>query len=303
MGLVFTLKVQGRSSSSRLARMATDSKPTRRKPPANHLNRSTPSKVSRSADSTAYTAPALEKGLEIIELLSQAAAPMTLLQLSQSLNRSSSEIYRMVEVLVQRGYLVREAGQHRLSLKLFDLGIGQMPSRDLISVAVPAMHEVAQRTRQSVHLCVHDNQRLVVVASVPTPEPLGFSVKLGSHFPFRADRTSVRVLAAFQPDALRELLLDEMMELAVPPRSSRAALKRRLESLRLQGFEENESDTVRGVVDMAYPIFDQFHPGAIASLNMPYLTQRDARMSRLKARDVLAAAALEISRLLGAANP
>jgi DNA-binding IclR family transcriptional regulator len=111
------------------------------------------------------------------------------------------------------------------------------------------------------------------------------------------------VLAAFQPDALRELLLDEMMELAVPPRSSRAALKLRLESLRLQGFEENESDTVRGVVDMAYPIFDQFHPGAIASLNMPYLTQRDARMTRLKARGVLAAAAQEISRLLGAAIP
>lgn len=91
--------------------------------------RSTPPAAEKGADSSTYTAPALEKGLEILELLSQADAPMTLMQLSQSLNRSSSEIYRMVEVLVQRGYLVREAGQHRLSLKLFNLGVGQIPSR------------------------------------------------------------------------------------------------------------------------------------------------------------------------------
>ncbi len=262
--------------------------------------RSTPPIASKGADSSTYTAPALEKGLEILELLSQADAPMTLLQLSQSLNRSSSEIYRMVEVLVQRGYLVREAGQHRLSLKLFNLGVGQIPSRDLVSVAVPAMHQVAQLTRQSLHLCVYDNQRLVVVASVATPEPLGFSVKLGSHFPFRSDRTSARVLAAFQIDAFREHLIDEMMNLAVPPRSSRVALQRRLESVRRMGYEESDSDTVQGVVDVAYPIFDSVHPGAIASLNMPYLTQRDARMKRSKARAVLAETALEISRQLGA---
>lgn len=256
--------------------------------------------VSGRSDSAAYTAPALEKGLEILELLSQADSPMTLLQLSQSLNRSSSEIYRMVEVLVLRGYLVRESGQLRLSLKLFNLGVGQLPSRDLVSVAIPLMHEVAQITRQSLHLCVYDNQRLVVVASVSTPEPLGFSVKLGSHFPFRSDRTSARVLAAFQIEAMREHLMGEMMQLAVPPRSSRASLNRRLESVRRQGYEESESDTVQGVVDVAYPIFDSLHPGAIASLNMPYLTQRDARMKRPKARDVLAAAASEISRQLGA---
>lgn len=280
--------------------MATPPKTTSRQAIS---TRSISPRSSRGTDSAAYTAPALEKGLEIIELLSQASAPMTLLQLSQSLDRSSSEIYRMVEVLVQRGYLVREAGQHRLSLKLFNLGVGQIPSRDLVSVAVPAMHEVAQQTRQSVHLCVHDNQRLVVVASVPTPEPLGFSVKLGSHFPFRADRTSVRVLAAFQNDDMRERLMDEMMALAVSPRLSRTALKRRLDAVHRRGYEEGESDTVRGVVDMAYPIFDSFHPGAIASLNMPYLTQRDAHMKRLKARDVLAAVAREISLRLGAAMP
>jgi DNA-binding IclR family transcriptional regulator len=41
---------------------------------------------------------------------------MTLQQLSLALERSASEIYRMLEVLVDQSYVLREAGLHRLSL-------------------------------------------------------------------------------------------------------------------------------------------------------------------------------------------
>lgn len=246
-----------------------------------------------------YKAPALEKGLEILECLAAAASPMTLQQLSLSLERSASEIYRMLEVLVDQGYVLREAGLHRLSLKLFHLGVGQVPARNLLTVSLPVMEEVAQATRQALHLSVHVDGRLVVVAAIPSPEPLGFSVRLGSNFPFRADRTSARVITAFQQATLRERLLDEMVELARPARVSRQALSGRLDRLRAKGYEEVPSDTVRGIVDIAFPIFASQHAGAIASLNMPYLTQRDARVSRAAARQLLAKAVRRISQELG----
>lgn len=251
----------------------------------------------------AYKAPALEKGLGILECLASSAAPLTLQQLSIALGRSASEIYRMLEVLVDRGYVIRETGLHRLSLKLFNLGVGQMPARNLVAVSLPVMEEVAQASRQALHLSVHADRRLVVVAAIPSPEPLGFSVRLGSHFPFRADRTSARVLTAFQPAGLRDSLLDEMVEQARPTRVSRQALAERLDRLRERGYEEVPSDTVQGIVDVAYPIFDGRQTGAIASLNMPYLTQRDAPMSRPAARQLLAKAVRRISQELGGRMP
>ncbi|MEY3665687.1 MAG: hypothetical protein RLZZ153_1869, partial [Pseudomonadota bacterium] len=219
-----------------------------------------------------YKAPALEKGLEILECLAQADSPMTLQQLSIALGRSASEIYRMLEVLVDRSYVSREAGLHRLSLKLFKLGVGQMPTRNLLTVSLPVMEEVARTSRQALHLSVHADGLLVVVASIPSPEPLGFSVRLGSHFPFRSDRTSARVITAFQPTAVREALLSEMAQQAQLTLAASKVLGRRLDQLRRRGFEEAASDTVRGIVDIAFPIFDGQHAGAIASLNMPYLT-------------------------------
>ena len=146
---------------------------------------------------------------------------------------------------------------------------------------------------------VHASRRLVVVAAIPSPEPLGFSVRLGSHFPFRTDRTSARVLTAFQPVAVRDSLLDEMVEQARPARISRSELSVRLDQLRDRGYEEVPSDTVQGIVDIAYPIFHGLYAGAIASLNMPYLTQRDALMSRSAARKLLSKAVRRISQELG----
>ena len=77
----------------------------------------------------------------------------------------------------------------------------QPPVRRLLAVAMPRMHALARETSQSCHLVVLHDHRILVLAQVDSPEAMGFSVRLGAHFPFRADRVSARVLAAFQARA------------------------------------------------------------------------------------------------------
>ena len=88
-----------------------------------------------------YSAPALEKGLEILELLAATQKPMTNRALADRLGRSKGEIFRMVFGLIERGYLQRDAATDQLALssKLFELGIRTPRPRQLLEVAVPAM--------------------------------------------------------------------------------------------------------------------------------------------------------------------
>ena len=90
---------------------------------------------SRSRGTSSYSAPALEKGLDILEQLAKAKEGQTLLQLASNLGRSPSEIYRMLEVLVDRGFLKRINSNFSLSLKLFELGKEALPIRDLSQIA------------------------------------------------------------------------------------------------------------------------------------------------------------------------
>ena len=53
---------------------------------------------------SAYPVPALEKGLDLLELLSARADPQSLTALARTLGRSSSELFRMITCLERRGY-------------------------------------------------------------------------------------------------------------------------------------------------------------------------------------------------------
>jgi DNA-binding IclR family transcriptional regulator len=143
---------------------------------------------------------------------------------------------------------------------------------------------------------VHHDARLVVLARAEPPEPMSALVRQGAHFAFHDDRVSARVITAFQSGDRQDLYLKEL----VGPRASaarRASLAKRMRAIRARGYDEGPSDTLSGVVDICFPLFDQF--GAVAALNIVYLNQRDARVTVPAARSALQKVAEGISRALG----
>src|SRR5689334_13722073 len=88
-----------------------------------------------------YSAPALDKGLDILEILASTATPMTMSEISVQAGRSRGEIFRMLQVLESRRYISRNGGDgYLLTNKLFMLGMERPPVRGLTEIALPIMH-------------------------------------------------------------------------------------------------------------------------------------------------------------------
>ncbi len=258
--------------------------------------------MSTTRRSRDYPAPALEKGLDILELLSVQSKGLLQGEIAQRLERSTPELFRMLNVLERRGYLNRHAdGGYLLSLKLFELAHGHPPLRRLLQVALPPMQDLAQQIRQSSHLVIHYTRRILVVAQVDSPEPMGFGVRLGANFPFRPDRASSRVLCAFQPRAAQDALVAEMIA-NTPRRRSARSIRAELDAVRARGYYMARSDTTPGVTDICAPIFDHAD-GAVAALTVPWLEQRDVRVTPATACTWLLKTARDISIGLGAVLP
>jgi len=264
------------------------------------MSRLTPrSPSSGDSNETTYSAPALEKGLDILELLASEPVGLTQALIAQRLDRSATEIFRMLSVLERRGYLNRHPdGSYRLSLRLFELAHQHPPLQRLLSVALPAMHELAQFTRQSAHLVVHFANRILVVAQVDSPEPMGFGVRLGANFPFRPDRVSSCVLSAFQPQSVQEELIEELLKSGPNKQRTAKSVRATLDDIVAKGFYYAQSDTVSGVTDLCAPLFDH-HDRAIAALTVPYLPQRDVHVTIAEAQTALLATTRGISAALG----
>lgn len=226
-----------------------------------------------TADKPVYKAPALEKGLEILEYLSAEPEPSSMVKIAESLGRSKHEIYRMLHVLEHKGYIAR-ASDDRFSItnKLFELGMRNPPLRNLHDVALPRMRELATSLEQSCQLVVRTGTQMVVVARVESPIEIGLTVRVGYRRHIMQS-TSGRVLYAFQPEAERARLLDELRATA-PPEVDVDEFLRDAERARERGCLAHDSDFVDGVVDVGAPIFDLSHEGAIASLTAPLMFGR-----------------------------
>jgi DNA-binding IclR family transcriptional regulator len=273
--------------------------PPARRAPAKPAAAPTPKAPPKPASEPNYAAPALEKGLDILELLAGEADGLSQGVIAQRLDRSTAELFRMLSVLERRGYLNRHAdGSYRLSLRLFELAHQHPPLKRLLTVALPVMQELAQRSRQSAHLVIHFARQILVVAQVDSPEPMGFGVRLGAHFPFRPDRASSRVLSAFQPAPAREALIAELIANS-PRRLSAGKVRAELAAIVEQGFYRAQSDTTHGVTDLCAPVFDH-SDGAVAALTVPYLQQRDVPVTLAEVRSALLLAVRQVSAGLGA---
>jgi DNA-binding IclR family transcriptional regulator len=242
-----------------------------------------------------YRAPALEKGLDILEVLARSAVPMNMAHISERVRRSKGEIFRMLQVLEERGYITRRPADegYTLTNRLFMLGMEQPPVKGLLETALPPMHRLADAIWQSCYLVVASREQIVVIAGVDAPGDIGFCVRVG-YRRFLPQSASGLVLFAFQPDAIRRSWIEIFDETRCP--YDRAHFIERADQTRARGFGRRPSDVVRGVTDLSAPVLQ--HNCATAALTVPFVEREP---QRVKLDDALARVrefAAEISRSL-----
>jgi DNA-binding IclR family transcriptional regulator len=215
-----------------------------------------------------YTAPALEKGLDILEHLSRSEVGLTQAEIARALGRSVSEIFRMLVVLQERGYIAFDPGTDRyvLTTLMFEIAHRTPLIRRLTTAAAPLMRSLAQRINQSVHLAVLAEDSVLIVGQVDPPARHVMSVRLGTRVDvWRA--SSGRVMMAFQPESALTEMLDRA---SLPEKTTEALIRADLAAIRARGHEVVDSFVVKGVVNISAPVIG--HTGhAVAALTVPHI--------------------------------
>lgn len=222
-----------------------------------------------------YRAPALDKGLDILELLASQPQGLTRAEIVKEMERSPSEIYRMLERLVARQYVLRNPSGDRyaLSLKLFALANMHPPLSRLINQALPVMDDFTRKAEQSCHMGVYDRGNVLISAQVSSPSGWSFSVPRGTRVGL-LDTASGHLLLAYADDGSYQRMLAEHEPLDGEVPISTRALGNALKAAREQGYIERNSAQSFGIVDIAFPILGP-DGTALASLTCPYMRRID----------------------------
>ncbi len=248
-----------------------------------------------------YAVPALEKGLDVLELLATLSAPITPSQIAQRLGRSLQEVYRVVLALERRGYIVRPPGEEALvlSTQLFGLATMFPPFRRLVDAAQPIMNALALEASQACHLVVLDGLNQRIVAQVDSPAAIAIRLRVGAASP-AVRGASGRTILAFQPSSIQEWMLLESQP--IQPPGWLETCRARIAGIQDHGYELVEGEVVHGVFDVSFPILDA-EGRSLAALTMPFLTSYHVAVPFEEAVPMLHRAAAGITGIMGGTMP
>lgn len=226
--------------------------------------------MARAKTTTVYAAPALAKAFEILDLLAAYPDGALVSEMATALGRSVGELFRIVVVMEQSGYLNRSPVNDRytVSYKILDLAYRATPAQNLTRAATPEMQRLAVETEQSCHLVVANGPHGLVIAREENPGGRGFAVRLGAQIDMIKSCSGQVILAFSSPQKA-----ERIVEQAIAAQGSdvdRQILNERLEDVRSHGRDRRKSPITNGVTDISYPIFS-FSGEIVAALTIPFL--------------------------------
>jgi len=199
--------------------------------------------------------------LDVVELLANARQGLTLSAMSTALACAKSSLFPLLKTLLRRGYILcDDTGRYRLSTRIFELGAKSIGEQDVRDVARPALKQLSERTGEAVLLAVlaSDKTAVLYVDKIENQQHrIRYSVGLGERRPLHSSSTGRIFLAHMSETQLRDVLATiELVRYTSATITSKKALLRELEQIRLRGICINADQSEVGRCAIAAPIFD-----------------------------------------------
>ena len=129
-----------------------------------------------------YSAPALTKGLRIMELLGSSAEALTTHQIATALGYTRNEIFRFIALLEFEGYIAKDdSGQgYVLSGKLLELGLQDPKVSDIFELVSPLADQLTKQSGAPCHLAFPSQDEIFIVRRWEPKDRLSVSVPVGT---------------------------------------------------------------------------------------------------------------------------
>lgn len=260
--------------------------------------------MNRKGPTGTYAAPAAEKAFEILRLLGDHHAGLTIKEMSIALQRSLGELFRIVIVMERLGYLQKSivTDRYTVAYKLLEMVLRATPAQNLVHAAVPEMQVLARDTAQSCHLVVANGASGLVVAREEGPGTRGFALRVGGSIDLLTSCSGHVLIAFAAPDQAERII--ELARAGRGQAVDERHLADELTKVREQGYAMRKSPITFGVTDISHPLFG-YDGGLAGALTIPFLELIDGsqKVDLAAAQARLAMAAERISDRLGHPPP
>lgn len=212
----------------------------------------------------------LDRTFDIIELLAAAPNGMGVTEIGQKIGLHKSTVYRLINALVQRGYLEKEqnTGLYKIGLKFIEISSLYIRQIELKTEAVPFMRHLSELTGQVTHLAILDETEVVYIEKIDVIQNLRMYSQIGKRIPVYCSALG-KVLLSGQNSDYQERIIKKINYIRHTENTITDAesLKNELEKTRQRGWAIDDEEHEPGIRCIAAPVKD-FTGKVIAALSL-----------------------------------
>lgn len=250
------------------------------------------------------TAPALRRGLAILEQFLDNPAGLRVPELSERLGLPRASVHELVSALVDCGYLVEADGEpnaFRLGVKVLQLGSAYAQDLDLATCGRRVASSVAAQCEETVQLAIRDGVLAVYVVRIDSVHAVRLVSSVGSRLAAHCTAGGKMLLAALDREEIDRLFPDDGAVVPMTDRSinNRERLFAELAKIREQGWSEEHCESNPDAACVAAPVYDASGE-CVAALSVTTPTVRWTEQSKRRQLELVGRGAAELSHILGA---
>jgi IclR family acetate operon transcriptional repressor len=246
-----------------------------------------------SRDENKGSVGTLARGLDILELFAGDSAELTQTEISERLGLPVPTVHRLVKLLTERGWLVRDDASRRLRL---GLGAARLlPAVRLPDLAREPLRALAERSGETVNLATLDNGEVLYLVSEVGSNLLTLRSHVGLRLPVHATALGKCLLAQLDDaDARRAAGREPYEELTPRTVTSWEKLRAQLERVRRERVSYSREEYEVGLHSIAVPL-DWVEGDGPVALNVSLPSSRAGRDASAELTRELRAAAASIT--------
>ncbi|SMB97223.1 transcriptional regulator, IclR family [Thermanaeromonas toyohensis ToBE] len=241
------------------------------------------------------------KTLEVLEILASAREGLGVTEISRTLNLSKSTVHRILTALSHKQYVWKDevTRRYKLGFKLLLLSSQVLDSLELRQIARAELVDLANKSRETVHLVWLDGDEGVYIEKIDTPETIGLLSRIGKRAPLYSTAVGKAMLAFMSEERLNSYFRRvPLVPLTPHTIVDEGKLREYLFRVREQGFALDCEENREGVICVAAPIF-QADGKVIAAVSISGPSFRFSVERAKELAPVVKEAAKRISRKLG----
>lgn len=200
----------------------------------------------------------LQRGLAILELLSEHPDGLELHEVAQELALPKSSAHNLMQTLLAARYVRLLGAKYQLTFKTFEVGAAVVKTTDVTQVLRQYMQQAFADCNETMHCGVRSGRDVLYIDKIESTQSIRMTSHVGSRMPLYATAMGKAFLAEMTDEEVRVLYAgDSLLPLTAQTITDVEALIAQLHDIRARGWALEDQENTPNVCCVAVSVLDR----------------------------------------------